>query len=111
MYVCIVSHDGAILLHRHMQAAPEPFLKAVAPDREGLVVAVECFFTWYGLADLWAAQGLPFVWGHALSMKAIHGGKAKTDQLDAQTMALGRRGGMLPQAYVYPAARRATRAL
>jgi hypothetical protein len=46
MYVCIVSHDGAILLHCTMQAAPEPFRKAVASYREGLMVAVECLFTW-----------------------------------------------------------------
>jgi transposase len=29
-----------------MQAGPEPFLKAIAPYREGLVVAVECIFPW-----------------------------------------------------------------
>jgi hypothetical protein len=45
MSVCIVSPDGETLLHRTRQAAPEPFLTAVAPDREGLVVAVECLFT------------------------------------------------------------------
>ena len=31
MYVCILQQDGDILLHRHMQASPETFLKAVAP--------------------------------------------------------------------------------
>ena len=31
MYVCILSHDGEIVLHRHMKAAPEAFLKAIAP--------------------------------------------------------------------------------
>ena len=41
-----MNRDGDILVHRNMQAAPEPFLKAVAPSREGLVVAVECIFTW-----------------------------------------------------------------
>ena len=46
LYVCILSQAGEILLHRKMQAAPEPFLKAIAPYREGLVVAVECIFTW-----------------------------------------------------------------
>src|SRR5215813_5250094 len=109
MYVCLVNRDGEILVHRHLKAAPEPCLKAVAPYREGLVVAVECIFTWYWLADLCAAQGMPFVLGHALSMKAIHGGKAKNDQIDSQKMAALLRGGMLPQAYVYPAERRATR--
>src|SRR5215470_5135730 len=104
MYVCIVHHDGEGLLHRNMQAAPEPWLKAIAPYREGLVVAVECRFTWYWLADLCAHEGIAFVLGHALSMKAIHGGKAKNDKIDGHKIAGLLRGGMLPQAYVYPAA-------
>ncbi len=111
MYVCILSYDGELLLHRNMPAAPEPFLKAVTPYREGLVVAVECMFTWYWLADLCAAQNIPFVLGHALYMKAIHGGKAKNDKIDSQTIAALLRGGMLPQASVYPAEMRATRDL
>jgi transposase len=111
MYVCSLSQDGEVVLHRTMQAAPEPFLKAVAPYRDGLVVAVECIFTWYWLADLWAQAGLPFVLEHALYMKAMHGGKAKNDKIDSQQIAVLLRGGMLPQAYVYPAEMRATRDL
>jgi transposase len=65
--------------------------------------------TW--LADLCAQEGIPFVLGHALYMKAIHGGKAKHDRIDAHKMAILLRGGMLPQAYAYPAAMRATRDL
>jgi transposase len=44
-------------------------------------------------------------------MKAIHGGKAKNDKIDAHKMAVLLRGGMFPQAYVYPAEMRATRDL
>ena len=44
-------------------------------------------------------------------MKAIHGGKAKNDTIDAQKIAGLLRGGMLPQAYVSPAEMRATRDL
>jgi transposase len=44
-------------------------------------------------------------------MKAIHGGKAKNDKIDAQKIAALLRGGMLPQADVDPAAMRATRDL
>src|SRR5262245_45344179 len=88
MYVCIVNRDGDILLHRHMQAAPEPFLKAVAPDQDGLVVAVACLFTWYWLADLGPEEGIPFIRGHALSMQAMHGGKAKHDTIASHTMAV-----------------------
>jgi transposase len=74
-------------------------------------VAVACLFTWYWLADLCAHEGIAFVLGHALSRKAIHGGKAKNDQIDAHKIAVLLRGGMLPQAYVYPAQMRATRDL
>jgi transposase len=111
MYVCILSQDGEMMLHRNMKTHPETFRQAIAPYRDDLVVAVECIFTWYWLADLCAQEGIPFVLGHALSMKAIHGGKAKNDKIDAQNIAVRLRGGMLPQAYVYPAGMRATRDL
>jgi hypothetical protein len=98
MDVCILSQAGEILLHRTMKAAPEHVLQAVAPSRAGLVVAVECLFTWYGLADRCVHEGMPFVLGHALSMPAIHRGKAKHDKSEAHQMATPLRGGMLPQA-------------
>ena len=102
MYICIMNHDGEILLHRNMKAAPEPFLQAIAPDREGLVVAVECIFTWYWLADLCAEQDIPFVLGHALSRKAIHGGKATNDKIDSPKIAALLRGGLLPKPMSIP---------
>jgi transposase len=111
MYVCILNQESEIMLHRNMKASPETFLKAIAPYRDEIVVAVECIFTWYWLADLCAQEGIPFVLGHALYMKAIHGGKAKNDKIDAHKIAVLLRGGMLPQAYVYPAGMRATRDL
>jgi transposase len=111
MSLCVLNQDGEILVHRNMPAGPEPFLNAVAPSRTDLVVCVACLFTWYWLADLCAREGIPFVLGHALYMKAIHGGKAKNDTIDAQKIAVLLRGGMLPQAYVYPAEMRATRDL
>ena len=94
-----------------MKTSPEMFLKAMAPSREDLVVAVACLFTWYWLADLCAHEDIPFVLGHALSMKAIHGGKATNEKIDAQKIAVLLRRGMWPQAYVYPADMRATRDL
>jgi hypothetical protein len=42
-------------------------------------------------------------------MKAIRGGKATRDQIDAHNSAVLLHGGLLPQAYVHPAAMRATR--
>jgi transposase len=103
MYVCILNQSGEILVHRTMKTSPETFLKVIAPYRAGLVVAVECMFTWYWLADLCTHEGIPFVLGHALYMKEIHRGKAKNDKIDAHKIAVLLRGGMLPQADVYPA--------
>jgi transposase len=111
MYVCMLDQHGALLLHRNMPASPETFLKAIAPYRADLVVAVECIFTWSWLADLCTREGIAFVLGHALYMQAMHGGKAKNDKIDSQKIAVLLRGGMLPQAYVDPAERRATRDL
>jgi transposase len=65
-------------------------------------------FTWYWLADLGADEGIPFVLGHALSRRAIHGGKAQNDRIDSHKMAALLRGGLMPQAYVYPRRMRAT---
>ena len=111
MYLCILDQAGEVLLHKNIRANSDAFLKAVAKYREDLVVAVECIFTWYWLADLCRSEGIDFVLGHALYMKAIHGGKAKNDRIDAHKIAVILRGGMLPQAYVYPAEMRATRDL
>jgi hypothetical protein len=110
MYVCILDHEGRVLLHQNMPCDPQRFLRAVAPYRDDdLVVAVECIFTWYWLADLCAKEGIAFVLGHALYMKAIHGAKAKNDRVDAAKIAALLKGGLLPQAYVYPSEMRATR--
>jgi hypothetical protein len=86
------------MFHRQVKASPEALLKVITPYRDGMVSAVECMFTWYWLADLCAQEDIPFVLGHALSMKAIHGGKAKNDRIDAHKIAVLLRGGMLPQA-------------
>ena len=74
MYICVLDAEGQIRVHRNGPATPEHFLTTIAAYREDLVVAVECIFTWYWLADLCAHEGIAFVLGHALYIKAIHGG-------------------------------------
>jgi transposase len=44
-------------------------------------------------------------------MRAIHGGKAKNDRIDSHKIAALLRGGLIPEAYVYPRRMRATREL
>src|SRR5262249_52089673 len=103
MDVCLLNQDGDIVVHRTMQAKPDALLQIMAPYREGMVVAGEGLFTWSWRANLSSQEGMPFVLGHALYMKAIHGGKAKHEKNEAHKIAVLLRGGMLPQASVCPA--------
>ncbi len=111
LYVCLIDDTGKILLHRKIGAKPGYLLKILAPYRGDVVVACECMFAWYWVADLCADEGIEFVLGHALYMKAIHGGKAKNDKIDAFKIATLLRGGSMPKAYAYPSEMRATRDL
>ena len=87
MYVCVLSQEGVVLLHRNLPCNPEVFLAAIVPFREDLVVAVECIFSWYWVADLCTKEGIAFVLGHALYMRVIHGAKAKNDRIDSHKTA------------------------
>jgi transposase len=111
MYLCILDHKGNKLLHRNVQAKPREFLSAIERFRDDLVVGAECMFTWYWLADICLEEKIKFILGHALYMKAIHGGKKKDDKLDSETIARLMRGGTFPMSYVYPREMRATRDL
>jgi transposase len=109
--VCIVDQAGTIVYRKQLPAEPQALLEALAPFRPDVVIAVECLFAWYWVADLCQREGIPFVVGHALYMKAIHGGKAKDDDIDAEKIGRLLRGGTIPMAYVYPKGMRETRDL
>jgi transposase len=111
LFLCILDQQGDVRLHKRLRCDPNLFLEAIAPYRDDLVVGAECIFCWYWLADLCADEGIPFVLGHALYMKAIHGGKAKNDRIDSRKIAVLLRSGAFPYAYVYPRGLRSTRDL
>ncbi len=58
-------------------------MKLIKPYRDELVIGVECMFSWYWIADFCEDNDIDFALGHALYMKAIHGGKAKNDRIDS----------------------------
>jgi transposase len=111
LYVCILDQGGTIKIHQNIKADPGALIRLVTPYRDDLVIGVECMFSWYWVADLCRDQQITFILGHALYMKAIHGGKAKNDKIDSRKIAMLMRGGMFPQAYVYPREMRGTRDL
>jgi transposase len=111
LHLCILDHDGNVVLDRNIAARPEAFLKAIAPFRDDLVVAAECMYAWYWVADLCQQEKIRFVLGHALYMKLIYGTKTKNDRIDAGKIARLLRGGNFPLAYAYPKGMRETRDL
>lgn len=79
LYVCILDQCGEVLLHKEINASPEPLLAILKPYRDDLVIGVECMHCWYWVADLCEEHHIHFILGHALYMKAIHGGKTKNE--------------------------------
>jgi transposase len=111
MYVCIIDQKGKTRVHQNLNTDPEPLFDIIFPFLEDVVIGVECMFSWYWIADFCAEHKIPFVLGHALYMKAIHGGKTKNDKIDSYKIAKLLMGGNMPIAYPYPAGMRATRDL
>jgi transposase len=106
MFVHILDHKGKTVFAQDLPADPAAFLGAIKPYRKYLVVGVECMFAWYWLGDLCADEEIPFALGHALAMKHIHQGKAKSDKIDAAKLAAMLRGGVFPLAYARDLLRR-----
>lgn len=111
MYLCIINSKGEVVLHKNMKANPDALTNAIRPFLNNLIIAVECMFTWYWVSDYCDENNIDFALGHALYMKAIHGGKAKNDKIDSYKIASILRGGTFPVAYNYPKKMRATRDL
>jgi len=111
LYVCIIDQADEVLVHREIPANPEKLYQILKPYHGNIVVGVECMHCWYWVADFCEEHGIDFILGHALYMKAIHGGKAKNDRIDSHKIAKLIRGGNFPLAYTYPKTMRATRDL
>lgn len=111
LYVCILNQAGETLLHKEIPANADALCRLIEPYRVDLVIGVECMHCWYWVADFCEDNGIPFILGHALYMRAIHGGKTKNDRIDSYKIATLIRGGNFPLAYVYPKVMRATRDL
>jgi transposase len=109
--LCVLDAAGAIRVEATLPPERDRLLATLEPFRDGLVIGVECLFAWYWLADFCAEHAIPFVLGHALYLRAVHGGKTKTDTIDAMKLARLLLDGTFAEAYVYPKAMRATRDL
>lgn len=72
MYVCILDQAGEVQFHENLKCSGQNLLTSIRPYIDDIVIAVECIFAWYWVADFCASLNIPFILGHALYMKAIH---------------------------------------
>ena len=112
IYICIMDQDHNILVHRRLRRqSTDLLLKILEPFKDSIVIGAESCFAYYWLADFCDDHEFEFILGHALYMKAIHGGKAKNDRIDSKKISLLIQSGMFPLAYVYPKEKRSLRDL
>jgi transposase len=111
MYTTVMDKSGTLLFHKNLDNSMPQLLEALRPYRENIAVGVESTFNWYWLADGCRRESIPFYLGHALYMKAVHGGKNKNDSLDSKHITDLLRSNLFPLAYTYPPEMRAVRDL
>ncbi|MDB5051183.1 MAG: family transposase [Fibrobacteres bacterium] len=111
MYTTIMDKSGTLLFHKNLPNSMSDLLDALRPYQKDVAVGVESTFNWYWLADGCKRENIPFYLGHALYMKAVHGGKNKNDSLDSKHITDLLRSNLFPLAYSYPPEMRAVRDL
>lgn len=111
MYTSVMDKSGALLFHQNLPNSMPALLEAIGPFRHDIAVGVESTFNWYWLADGCQKESIPFYLGHALYMKAVHGGKNKNDSLDSRHITDLLRSNLFPLAYTYPPEMRSVRDL
>lgn len=113
LHACVVDDRGEKLLHRnfHCRQSERLFGDLKRFDTKDVIIGCESTFNWYWLADACQERQYPFILGHALYLKAIHGGKTKSDPIDSEKLARIIRGGNFPLSHVYPKEGRASRDL
>ena len=112
MHLCILDHAGNVVFDQQPARRPRRLPRTPSlPSATASSSASSACSPGTGSPTSAQHEQIPFVLGHALYMKAIHGGKAKNDQIDADKIARLLRGGIFPLAYVYPKGMRETRDL
>ncbi|CAG9001120.1 MAG: hypothetical protein CENE_03137 [Candidatus Celerinatantimonas neptuna] len=92
LYVCILDSQANVIVHKKIAANKNDLLLILEPYIGHVIVGIECMHCWYWVSDWCRELNIDFILGHALYMKAIHGGN-------------------FPIAYDYPSEMRAARDL
>jgi transposase len=108
--IATLTGEGELRQHRFANHPRklEEFFGQLPP---GTPVAIEATGTWWWRVDLLERLGHQPVLSHPKATKAIAAARLKNDKVDAQRLALLRRGDLLPTVWIPPAALREAREL
>ena len=103
--------EGPVVKQARLPSTPLALQQYFAQFPGPHQAVVESTGGWYWLADVLATLGVNLVVAHATRLKAISAAKVKTDQVDADTMALLLRAGLIPEAHMIRPEQRGPRVL
>ena len=110
-HLCVIDESLSILLQQKVPNDLPLISDLLGPFKPHLQVVVESTFNWYWLVDGLLDLGFDVCLAHTLGLAMITQAKVKTDRRDAFTLAKLLRAGLIPKAYIYPAATRPVRDL
>lgn len=110
-FLCVIDDKDKILLKEKLKNDLGAILYALESFSPRPSVAVEATINWYWLIDGLQEAGFDVKLAHSMALYMITGAKVKTDRRDAFSLAKLLRLDAIPEAYIYPKAKRPIRDL
>ena len=110
-FLCVIDDKDKILLKEKLKNDLGAILYALESFSPRPSVVVEATINWYWLIDGLQEAGFDVKLAHSMALYMITGAKVKTDRRDAFSLARLLRLDAIPEAYIYPKAKRPIRDL
>lgn len=110
-FLCVIDDKDKILLKEKLKNDLGAILHALESFSPRPSIVVEATINWYWLIDGLQEAGFDVKLAHSMALYMITGAKVKTDRRDAFSLAKLLRLDAIPEAYIYPKAKRPIRDL
>jgi len=110
-FLCVIDDKDKILLKEKLKNDLGDIIYALESFSPRPSVVVEATINWYWLIDGLQEAGFDVKLAHSMALYMITGAKVKTDRRDAFSLAKLLRLDAIPEAYIYPKAKRPIRDL
>ena len=110
-FLCVIDDKDKVLLKEKLKNDLGAILHALESFSPRPSIVVEATINWYWLVDGLQEAGFDVKLAHSMALYMITGAKVKTDRRDAFSLAKLLRLDAIPEAYIYPKAKRPIRDL